>query len=166
MNLKSKMMLCMGLVCLFFVCALGVALQGMQAAKNRFEGFLEQDQAILMTATNMYAQGLQMGQALRNVVLDPANKTGYKNLEDAGAAFKEHSGTALDLARATPATLQVFQKVSELRDKQAGLQAKVATLAKDDQAAAIATLNKEETPVWREMRTQLLEFIKQKNAEV
>ncbi|MYN09158.1 chemotaxis protein [Massilia sp. FT127W] len=166
MNLRSKMTLCMGLVCLFFVCALGVALQGMQSAKNRFQGFLEQDQALLMTATNMYAQGLQMGQALRNVVLDPANKTGYKNLEDAGSAFKEHSTTALELSRDTPATLQIFQKVAELRDKQAGLQAKVATLAKVDQPAAIVALNKEETPVWREMRTQLLDFIKQKNAEV
>ncbi|KQX01318.1 chemotaxis protein [Massilia sp. Root418] len=166
MNLKSKMTLCMGLVCLFFVCALGVALQGMQAAKNQFQGFLEQDQALLMTATNMYAQGLQMGQALRNVVLDPANKTGHKNLEDAGTAFKEHSTAALELARGNPAILPMFEKVAELRNKQATLQAKVATLAKEDQAAAITTLNKEETPVWREMRTPLLEFIKQKNAEV
>eukprot|EP01034_Spumella_vulgaris_P034069 gene34069-42013_t len=129
------MTLCMGMVCLFFVCALGVALQGMQAAKNRFQGFLEQDQALLMTATNMYAQGLQMGQALRNVVLDPANKTGHKNLEDAGNAFKEHSTTALELARDHPANLAIFQKVSELRNKQATLQAKVATLAREDQAA-------------------------------
>lgn len=95
-----------------------------------------------------------------------ANKTGHKNLEDAGSAFKEHSTTALELARDNPANLAAFQKVAELRNKQATLQAKVAALAKEDQAAAIVTLNKEETPVWREMRTPLLEFIKQKNAEV
>eukprot|EP01032_Pedospumella_encystans_P020871 gene20871-23701_t len=36
---------------------------------------------------------------------DPANKTGHKNLEDAGNAFKEHSTTALELARDHPANL-------------------------------------------------------------
>ncbi|MES2263481.1 MAG: methyl-accepting chemotaxis protein [Pseudomonadota bacterium] len=166
MKLKTRMMLCMGLVCVFFICALGVALSGMQHAKNQFESFLDQDQALLMATTNMYAQGLQMGQALRNVVIDPSNQTGYKNLEDAGNAFKEFGATAQQLARDTPATLQMLQGVMALRERQAALHGKLIGLVKDDQPAAIVTLNKEETPVWREMRTQLLDFIKAKNAHV
>ncbi len=35
----------------------------------------------------MYAQGLQMGQALRNVVLSPANDISYKNLAKAQKDF-------------------------------------------------------------------------------
>jgi len=166
MKLKSRMMLCISLVCVFFACALGVALIGMQNAKNQFSQFLEQDQALLSASTNMYAQGLQMGQALRNIVIDPANKTGYKNLEDAGISFKEQADIALELTRDQPETSKLFRDVMALREKQAGLQAKILGVAKDDQAAAITTLNKEETPVWREMRTKLLEFNKNKNALV
>ncbi|RFP30289.1 hypothetical protein D0T24_27280 [Duganella sp. BJB480] len=42
---------------------------GMQNAKKQFSQFLEHDQALPSASTNMYAQGLQMGQALRNVVI-------------------------------------------------------------------------------------------------
>src|SRR5471030_3453612 len=99
MKLKSRILLCMIMVCLFFANAIAVALMGMQNAKNQFSQFLDQDQALLSAATNMYAQGLQMGQALRNVVIDPANETGRKNLSDSGAAYQELSNTAQTLAQ-------------------------------------------------------------------
>ena len=166
MKLKTKMMLCMGLVFLFFICAIGVALVGMQNAKNQFSSFLEQDQALLSASTNMYAQGLQMGQALRNVVIDPANPTGYKNLEDAGKSFKEQSDIAQELAKARPAAQKIFQEVNALRERQAALHGKILAVVKEDQPAAVGVLKKDETPVWREMRTKLLDFIKEKNAEV
>ena len=166
MKLKTKMMLCMTLVFFLFACAIGVALSGMQNARSQFESFLDQDQALLMTATNMYAQGLQMGQALRNVVIDPDNKTGHKNLADSGSAFSDYSATAHALAQNAPDTLKVFDDVAALRDKQAALHSKIVDLIKSDQPAAVTMLNKEETPVWREMRTRLLDFIKMKNAEV
>ena len=74
MKLKSKILLSMGGVFLLFGVAISVALTGMQSNKNRFESFLEQDLALAQAANHMYAQGLQMGQALRNVVMDPSNK--------------------------------------------------------------------------------------------
>jgi len=166
MKLKTKMTLCMILVFFFFVCAIGVALKGMQNANNQFERFLAQDQALLMATTNMYAQGLQMGQALRNIVIDPDNKTGYDNLSDAGHAFSELNDRALTLVQTTPAELKTLQDIDALRERQATIQAKIVTLAKNDQPAAIITLNQEETPVWRAMRGQLLDFIKLKNTAV
>lgn len=39
-------------------------------------------------ATALYAQGLQMGQATRNVVLEPANPKAYANFEQAVAEFE------------------------------------------------------------------------------
>jgi len=166
MKLQSKMMLCMSLVFFFFICAIGVALQGMQNAKNQFESFIDQDQALLMTTTNMYAQGLQMGQALRNVVIDPENKTGRKNLADSGAAYQEFSSTAQALAQNQADARQVFQEVAALRDQQAQMHNKILELASSDQPAAVLALNKEETPVWRQMRGKLLDFIKLKNEQV
>jgi methyl-accepting chemotaxis protein len=165
-KLQQKMIVCMGGVFALFIVALAVALLGMQNAKTRFEGFLEEDVAILQASSGLYAQGLQMGQALRNVVLNPDNKTGYSNLENAAGEFKKIHTGALAMAAADTNAQRMLKEVAELRDKQAGLQAKIVGLAKDDAAAAIETLNKEETPVWRDMRGRLLDFIKAKNADV
>jgi len=166
MKLRDKMVLCMAVVCCAFLVALGVALMGMQSARNQFQQFLEVDQALLQTTTNLYAQGLQMGQALRNVVLDPANKAGLKNIEDASKSFAEYLQVAQGLVAPQSEAGKMFADMAQLREKQAGLQAKIVALAKDDQPAAILVLNKDETPVWRVMRGHLLDFLKAKKDDV
>ncbi|HJV75074.1 MAG TPA: chemotaxis protein, partial [Noviherbaspirillum sp.] len=166
MKLKTKMIVCMALVFAFFMLALGVALMGMQDAKNRFETFLERDQALLQQGTTLYAQGLQMGQALRNIVLDPKNKNAYKNLDAASAEFKSAHEAALALATQDAALTKALQEIGTLRGRQAPLQAQVTALANENQPVAVAMLNTEETPVWREMRSRLMDIIKNKNAEV
>jgi len=166
MKLKSKIVLSMGLVFALFGLAISVALTGMQSNKNRFDRFLEQDLALAQEATNLYAYGLQMGQALRNVVMDPSNQTGFKNLDASAAEFKKASENALALASANPVDLKVLKEVVAFREQQIPLQARVISLAGTDQAAAIAVISKEETPVWRNIRTRLMDFIKVKRDAV
>jgi len=166
MKLKSKIMLSMGGVFLLFGIAISVALTGMQTNKSLFESFLEQDLALAQAGTSLYAQGLQMGQALRNVVMDPENQKAFKNLEAASVEFGETGKTALALAASGPDDLKVLQEVMALREQQAPIQSRIASMAASDQAAAIAAISKEETPVWREIRERLVDFTKAKNAAV
>jgi len=166
MKLKVKMILSMGVVFTAFAVATGAALVGMQTTKNQFQHFVQNDLKLLQAATGMYADGLQTGQALRNIILDPATGTAYKNLENAGRDFEENGREALALAAASAADLKVMQDVAAMRQRQVPLQARIAALAGKDQAAAIKALNEEETPLWRNIRGQLLDFIKAKNAEV
>jgi methyl-accepting chemotaxis protein len=166
MKLKTKIILSMGLVFLLFSVAISVALTGMQSTKSRFESFLEHDLALAQAATNQYAQGLQLGQALRNIVIDPVNKTAFKNLEAAGNEFKETNQKALALAKNDPADLKVLEEVAALREQQIPIQAKIVSLAATNQAAAIEVVSKEETPVWRGIRVRLQDYIKAKSAAV
>ncbi|OZA10812.1 MAG: chemotaxis protein, partial [Hydrogenophilales bacterium 17-62-8] len=166
MKLKSKIILSMGMVFVLFGIAIAVALTGMQSNKNRFEQFLEQDLALSQAATNLYAHGLQMGQALRNIVMDPTNRAAYKNLETSSAEFEANSEKALALAAATPADLKILQEVAALREEQTPIQAKIVSLSSTDQVAAIAAISQEETPVWRNIRTRLLDFTAAKQASV
>ncbi|WP_330218758.1 methyl-accepting chemotaxis protein [Thiobacillus denitrificans] len=151
---------------MLFSVAIGVALTGMQSNKNRFEHLLDQDLALAQATNNLYAHGLQMGQALRNIVMDSTNQAAYKNLEASAAEFKASSQTALALAAANPAELKILEEVVALREQQVPLQAKVVSLASTDQAAAIAVISQEETPVWRNIRTRLMDFNKAKSVEV
>ncbi|NHZ92654.1 chemotaxis protein [Massilia sp. CCM 8733] len=166
MKLRNKMALCMVIVFTLFTIALGVAIAGMQNATTRFEGFIRQDQAFLGAGTSLYAQGLQMGQALRNIILAPENQQGYKNLSAARDEFRKAHGTAVELARDDPAVSQTLAKLKTLHERQTDIQAAVVELAKADQAAAIKKLNADETPLWRQMRGDLLELIKSKNGAV
>jgi methyl-accepting chemotaxis protein len=107
-----------------------------------------------------------MGQALRNIVLDPNNQKAYQNLADARKAFREDLSRAVPLAARDTKVSAVLADVGALQERQSGLQDKIVALAKQDQAAAISLLNAEETPLWRKIRAQLMDLIKAKNAAV
>ncbi|MBU1396569.1 MAG: chemotaxis protein [Gammaproteobacteria bacterium] len=166
MKLKLKIVLSMGMVFMLFSIAIGVALTGMQSNKNRFEHFIEQDLALAGAGASLYAQGLQMGQALRNVVMDPSNPKAYENLETAAGEFKAISQRATTLAAASPADLKMLEEVVALREQQIPIQANIISLARTDQTAAIAAISQDETPAWRKIKARLLEFTQAKQAGV
>ena len=58
---------------------------------RKFDTFIEYDQAFLSASHDMYAQGLQMGQSLRNVVLDTNNGAAYRNLDESARDFEASS---------------------------------------------------------------------------
>ena len=94
MKIRKKVLLSMSVVFMLFGVATGAALFGMDGAKNRFDHFLQTEQALLQAASGMYADGLQSGQALRNIVIEPLNVTGYKNLEKANKDLAKRNGRA------------------------------------------------------------------------
>ena len=163
MKLRNKMALCMAIVFLLFAVALAVAISGMREAASRFDSFVEQDQAFLGEANSLYAQGLQAGQALRNVILAPNNETGYKNLAAAREAFGTALKNARALARSDAATDARLAKVETLQQQRSAVQDRIVALVKSDAVAAVGILNAEETPVWREIRAELLDILKEKN---
>ncbi len=137
-----------------------VAAAGLKAGSlqsDLSEYFDHQD--VLAEQTNeMYAQGLQMGQALRNIVLDPANKKAYENLDNAAKAYDKAFDVAL--AAGSPEQKRALQATGEMRAKLAQVQSQVVPLAASDPAAAIVLVNKQETPAWRDLRGKLLELKK------
>jgi len=78
MKLRNKMACCIAIVFVLFMVALAVAISGMRDASSRFGSFVDHNQAFLGETNTMYAQGLQMGQALRNVILAPDNEVGIR----------------------------------------------------------------------------------------
>ncbi|WP_136419152.1 MULTISPECIES: methyl-accepting chemotaxis protein [Oxalobacteraceae] len=166
MKLKKKMFISMGVVCALFATALAVALSGMKDTAEKFDTFITKDQAFLSSSNTLYAQGLQMGQALRNIVLDPANTRAYKNLDDASQGFSDALRAARDIAAGDPDAMQALNSIGQLREQQARVHQHIVNLAKTDAAAAIASLNKDDTPLWRTMRADLIALLKAKNADV
>lgn len=165
MKLNQKILTATGVTLALFALALVTALFGMKSTQNRFQQFIDVDQALLHEETTMYAQGLQMGQALRNIVMDPENEVAYRNLERAAVNFNAALVSARALAVDQPSTLQTLAAINSIRERQIKEQEAVLNQA-HNQSQALQLINERETPVWREMRALLVEAMADLQAEV
>jgi methyl-accepting chemotaxis protein len=95
-----------------------------------------------------------MGQALRNVVLDPKNPKAFENLKAAQADFEKSMVQTQAKAKGT-AFESTIPSVSALRAKQALAQERVLAMVTSG-GDAVGVLNAEETPAWRALKAELL----------
>jgi methyl-accepting chemotaxis protein len=165
-SIRTKLLISVGLASAFVAVALAVALFSNQRVTHSFAQFIDQDQAELMAYMEMYAQGLQGGQALRNIVLDPANKKAYDNLEKANKAFDEAYAKAAKLSEGNADTAPALKEIDTHWRAAAEAKARVRDLATSDQAGAIKTLNDQETPAWRKTREVVLKLIESQQKAV
>jgi len=143
-----------------------IALKSLSDVAGRFAEFVERDQARLQAYNGMYAQGLQTGQAIRNIILDAANPKAYKNLETAQQEFSGH----LDAARKLSADIDEASLLTDMEQRWAAntvLKNRIRDLAKAGQTAdAVQALNKDETPSWRAIKDILLKRTDEQAAAV
>ncbi|NLJ62202.1 MAG: chemotaxis protein, partial [Alcaligenaceae bacterium] len=165
MKLRHHVIITTSITLLLFILALVVALFGMQTTKNRFQQFIEVDQALLNEETTMYAQGLQMGQALRNIVMEPSDQVAYRNLDNAAQIFENALEQARQIAHADPKSLQRLAAIASIRQRHIEEQERVKSILQN-QPAAIRAVRENETPVWREMRALLIESINEHRENV
>ena len=159
MRFTSRLILCAVVPAGLFVLALAISLWGLTRTQSDFSRYMGTEQAVAAGLSELYAQGLQSGQALRNIVLDPANQVAYDNLKASHQAFDEAYEATLAVVRGTPVEAALLP-LKQLRVTQVGVQGQVRDLARSDPAAAAQALNSLETPAWRALRSALLQQIK------
>ena len=156
MRFSTRLFLFTALPAVLFSIALAVSLWSLMRVQNDFSRYINTDQAVASGLSQMYAQGLQSGQALRNILLDPANRKAYDNLDAANQTYENAHRETLRVAQDSPLAAQVAT-LGALRAAQVQVQTQVRSLASSDMAAARALLNAQETPAWRKLRAALLE---------
>ncbi|MEJ6000175.1 methyl-accepting chemotaxis protein [Paucibacter soli] len=145
--------------------ALVVLAAGLFVAAGTFWGagyvgrYFAQTDAFAESTAELYAQGLQMGQALRNVVLEPSNAKAFDNLRAAAKAWDEAARMARQAAP-SGAELAQLEQIAALRREQADLQYRVMSLAGSEPDTVKDLVVKKETPVWRKMREILMDLKK------
>lgn len=155
---SSKLLLCAVVPAALFILGLVGSVGGLVQTKNEFKRYIETEQHISAGLTEMYAQGLQMGQALRNIVLDPANPQAPKNLDAARAAYEKAYADAAQVAKGT-AFEAGLAGLPALRATHAQAQEKVLALVKAQSPETIRFINSTETPAWRTLRGELLKLV-------
>jgi methyl-accepting chemotaxis protein len=162
-NVYRKSNVAIAASCLITVIVLGIAYLALRQTSNVFTGLVPQAEKMLVSAKDIYSQGLQQGQAIRNIILDPANPLAYENLDKAS---QEMTKTCLDLIEITKTAgeKKFEEKALEIyRLEQEDLE--VIRALKDmvkagHQDKAIEILNKKETPLWRKNKALILSLNK------
>jgi methyl-accepting chemotaxis protein len=138
--------------------AVGCSLWFMKANETRTFHFLDQELKLERHLTQAYAQGLQMGQAVRNILLDPDNPKAYDNYQKAEQDFNAAVDSAVALGGAELPGLATLKAKAEawqpLRHQV------IDSVRAGDVAAARAQLNASETPAWRATKAALLDQLK------
>ena len=160
LSIRSTLIVAGSLLLVLFSAAMGVAVNSISGAHQAFSHYVNQEQALLTAYGEMSAQGLQMGQAIRNIILDPVNRKAYDNLEQANRDFRAALDSAAQLAKGSPLASELLKIETLVSARDQRLRAIVA-LAATDSPSAQRLLNKEETPIWRDLKQQLLEQKKQ-----
>ena len=154
MSFRLRIMSMVAGALLLALIGLGYAALALQASQHSASRFFDHDLKTLHAIDEMYAQGLQTGQALRNVILDHSNPQGHQNLASALKAFD----IALASAReASPERAELWQQIDQLQQQRRRALEHTLQLAADQHAEAVATLNASETPAWRALRKVLLD---------
>ena len=160
-KVRSQLIFLLAAVFTLFLISAFVSNQALNRAKAEFSSFISQDQKLLLNYTELYANGLQMGQALRNIILDPGNAKAYENFDKASKEMDGLMTSTQDLVRQDPGQAEVMGQIASLREKQKGFQAAIQDQVKKSLIDEAKTqLNKEETPTWREIRKRLVDRIK------
>ncbi len=158
-SIKTPFLVTVAIAAIVTTVAFATALLSLQRVTDRFGAFIDHDQALLSAFTDMYANGLQTGQALRNIILDPQNPQAYKNLDAANKKFDDAFDKAARLSADNAATASVVTDVGTKWKTNQATRARIVEAAKTDRDEAIRILNKDETPAWRQVRELLLKQI-------
>ncbi len=160
LKVRTQLLVLIGSSFLLFLAAIAIAVMALRDNSARFAKFIERDTARLAAFNEMYAQGLQSGQALRNIMLDPANRKAYDNLKQALADFDTAQDKARVLSTDRPDLIQLISTITKLsKQQQEARQAVLAEVAANRFEEAKQPLNKSETPAWRALKKELLDGI-------
>jgi methyl-accepting chemotaxis protein len=158
-TIAARLFFATGVTGILFVAALLVALQGLQQGRATFLAYADHEAPELLLYTRLYASGLQTGQALRNILLDPVNTKAYENYDTAVKEFNEALASAPAIMGENP---EARKALAGMRDKWTRLVALQAPIRdKTLSPAAGAALTKTDvTPLWRDLKSQLLEQVR------
>lgn len=128
--------------------------------------FVDEKIALSHSATTAYANGLQMGLALRNIVLNPSNKKAFENFAAANDIFKQEVGILLPLISKGEGGKEIAIRLKDNIDQWQPMQMQIIELVNAGKSGEVQDiLVAKETPAWRSVREDLLNLVKRTDAE-
>lgn len=160
MKLNAKIFSMLLVLIIFTIAAVLISVLTMRNMDEKFRFFAEKDATFLSNYKDIYAFGLQRGQAVRNVLLNPKDAKGLENFK---AAVSDSENLLVTLVKTAPDEGLDPAKIIEIQNltaKDIDLQKKAVDFASSDPAQALKIIIEQETPVWRDIKTKYFDMEK------
>ena len=133
----------------------------MRASEDRVDQFVNKYQTLAFIISDMHTQGIQTEQALRNIILNPSDEKAMANYKKANEEFVESNKQAATLAKEIKKYEQGIEKLPVLWQELGTVKDDIINKARSgQQPEAIEVLNKQGTPKWRDIKSQIIELQK------
>jgi len=154
---ESKMKLNMKIfLFLFGLSALAIGIIALSSyaintSKNEVNDLLNEDLVFLSNTKEVYTQGLQRGQAVRNLILNPEDDKAKENFDAA-------AGRSLQIVKELIAVADRYglgKEMSDLKlltEQDIKIQKQVIEITKGNKEEALLLIKEKETPIWREIK--------------
>lgn len=138
--------------------AISVAYFGMTGVTDRITKHIDGYQSLTLQVDQLYAHGLQMEQALRNVLLNPQDTLAKNNYYKAKRDFEQILKSTLPFSQSMPTYRQYLVVLPQLWDETVKVKTHVMQLVEDGKRSeAEKYLVLHETTKWRRLKNVLLE---------
>ncbi len=118
---------------------------------------------LLVAFHNMYAQGLQTGQATRNVFINPKDEQAKKNYQKAHEEFIKANEEAMKLAKGE--MQEQLKQIVQLWQKDHEMKMEIQRLAVEGKKDEAVQKIVEETKLWRDIKDKLFKLIDTEDKE-
>jgi methyl-accepting chemotaxis protein len=157
MKISTKLLLVSLSVSVLIICGFIANNVWIRELGSGFRTFVEQDQVLSASLDDMHIQALQSEQATRNILLNPVDEKAVKNYRKSVEEFDSALQKARTVSVDDSAIKAELEKLAQLWQQCNVLKEKVQTLAREgkrDEATVLLLRN--ETPVWRGMKENIL----------
>jgi len=139
--------------------AIIVSYLGAKGTNDRFDLFTDKYSALALTVSEMYTQGFQTEQALRNVILNPSDEKALANYKKASDEFLDLHKKASGIAIGVKDYGKQLDKLPPMWQENSAIKEEIIKLAREDkQPEAVEMMIKKETPKWREIKVVINEM--------
>lgn len=158
-NLFWKFGIFGGLASTLLLVAIIVSYVGVNGTNDRFDRFTDKYSALALTVSEMHTQGIQTEQAIRNVILNPADEKALSNYKKASDEFLGLHKEATGIAKMVKKYDKQLEKLPAMWQENGAIKEDIIKMAKEGkQPEAIEMLVKKETPKWREIKALIIEI--------
>lgn len=150
MNVKRLLQFINIMILLVLVGLFALSYFNEKGFQEKVEKLTKRDVPLLIALNDMYAQGLQTGQATRNVFINPKDEQAKKNYQKAHEEFMKSNEEAIKLSKGE--MQEQLKKIAQLWQKDHTMKVEIQQLAEQGKKEEATQKIVEETKLWREIK--------------
>lgn len=131
--------------------------------QERVEKLTKKDIMLLVALNDMYAQGLQTGQATRNVFINPKDEQAKKNYQKSHQEFMKSNEEAIKLSQGE--MQEQLRTIQQMWQKDHSMKIEIQQLSEQGKKDEAVKKIVEETKVWREIKDMIFKITENHHKE-